>query len=244
MANRETELLNISEAAQLLKVSTASLRRWTNAGHLTCLRIGGRRERRFRRTDLLAFLEASNARGATVAAASADPADYSGHLCGLYTGEVGRTRQAVDFLVEGLTAGSNCFLAAAKDVQSRVRSLLRRRRPGLPRDIADGRLLFLDLADYSALQLDSWQTEIEAALRAGARSLHVVGDHSSARSARRRTFAERLQYEAEYERRIARRFPVTSLCLYDARILSGVEATQVLRAHRDNFRYPVESLVT
>jgi transcriptional repressor of dcmA and dcmR len=51
------EVLDISEAAQLLNVSETSLRRWTNAGVLPCLRIGLRRERRFRPADLLAFME-------------------------------------------------------------------------------------------------------------------------------------------------------------------------------------------
>jgi hypothetical protein len=35
-----TVLLDISEAAQFLNVSETSLRRWTNAGALACLRIG------------------------------------------------------------------------------------------------------------------------------------------------------------------------------------------------------------
>jgi excisionase family DNA binding protein len=55
-------LLDISEAARFLRVSETSLRRWTNAGHLGCLRVGRRRERRFRRADLLAFLEHHPAR--------------------------------------------------------------------------------------------------------------------------------------------------------------------------------------
>ena len=50
------ELLDIREAAAFLRVSATSLRRWTNAGQLPCLRIGGRHERRFRRADLLAFM--------------------------------------------------------------------------------------------------------------------------------------------------------------------------------------------
>ena len=46
-ANPGTELLNIKEAAAFLKVSEASLRRWTNAGKLACMRLGAKRERRF-----------------------------------------------------------------------------------------------------------------------------------------------------------------------------------------------------
>ena len=51
------DLLDIGEAARFLNVSETSLRRWTNAGALPCLRVGHRRERRFRRVDLLAFME-------------------------------------------------------------------------------------------------------------------------------------------------------------------------------------------
>src|SRR5437899_1730190 len=45
----DPELLDIRQAAALLHVSAASLRRWTNAGLLASFRVGGRRERRFRR---------------------------------------------------------------------------------------------------------------------------------------------------------------------------------------------------
>ena len=64
------ELLDIKQAARFLKVSETSLRRWTNSGRLACLRVGRRRERRFRRRDLLAFVEEQPARtpkGATSA---------------------------------------------------------------------------------------------------------------------------------------------------------------------------------
>ena len=42
-------LLNIEQAAHFLNVSETSLRRWTNDGRLACLRVGRRRERRFRK---------------------------------------------------------------------------------------------------------------------------------------------------------------------------------------------------
>jgi excisionase family DNA binding protein len=51
------DLLDIKQAARYLQVSETSLRRWTNGGQLACLRVGLRRERRFRRADLLAFME-------------------------------------------------------------------------------------------------------------------------------------------------------------------------------------------
>src|SRR2546430_5559444 len=74
---QEPELLDIAQAAAFLHVSPMSLRRWTNSGRLPCFRVGGRRERRFRRADLLALLERS---GEPMRAPRA-----AGHLCGLYT---------------------------------------------------------------------------------------------------------------------------------------------------------------
>lgn len=47
-----TRLLTIDEAARYLSVSKTSLRRWTGLGTLPCVRVGARRERRFRREDL------------------------------------------------------------------------------------------------------------------------------------------------------------------------------------------------
>ena len=60
----EQDFLDIKQAARLLQVSETSLRRWTNAGLLACLRIGRKRERRFRRADLVAFMEEQPARHA------------------------------------------------------------------------------------------------------------------------------------------------------------------------------------
>ena len=72
-----SELLNIKEAAALLKVSEASLRRWTNSGRLACMRLGAKRERRFRREDLMAFMEGREASAAPPPAPSGRPVQAS-----------------------------------------------------------------------------------------------------------------------------------------------------------------------
>jgi excisionase family DNA binding protein len=56
-------LLTLEEAARYLNVSKVSLRRWTNRGRLHCLRIGSRRERRFRVEDLARLLNESGESG-------------------------------------------------------------------------------------------------------------------------------------------------------------------------------------
>ena len=63
---RETELLNIKQAAQYLNVSEISIRRWTDAGKLACLRVGGRRERRFEHQELVNFLEQQSSSNAVI----------------------------------------------------------------------------------------------------------------------------------------------------------------------------------
>ncbi len=53
---QKDQFLTIAEAAELLKVSKTSLRRWSNDGRLRCYRVGHRGERRFRYSELLAFV--------------------------------------------------------------------------------------------------------------------------------------------------------------------------------------------
>src|SRR5712692_4730549 len=96
----QDELLDIKQAAQFLKVSETSLRRWTNAGRLACLRVGRKRERRFRRTDLLAFVEQQPVAGAPL---SRPPGS---HMCGFYASDLSRVNLAVRFLADGLRQGS------------------------------------------------------------------------------------------------------------------------------------------
>jgi len=237
-----SELLDIHQAAELLRVSETSLRRWTNAGQLACFRVGGRRERRFRRADLLTFMQREPR--ATASEMGTDPrhAGLAGiHLSSLYTSDLARVRQGVDFLAE---AGPDdaCFLVATPVVRDRVLALLERRRPSLRRDMEAGRFVLSEYARSAEVQLEFWHTRLDEATRSGARSVRVVGDVSGGRLARRKDFAEVVEYEVEYDRSIARRFPVFTLCLYDARRLSGVETASMFRCHSDVFRYPVDRL--
>ncbi len=227
----DSELLDIAHAAELLRVSEASLRRWTNAGRLPCRRIGGRRERRFRRADLMAFLERD---------ASNTPAQ---HVCAFYASDQARTRQAASFIGKGLDAGSVCVLAAERRVRERVLARLARRRPALRRDLEAKRLLVSEYAGTAASQLAFWQTTFEAATQDGARTLCVVGDVSGGTLAREGDFDQVLEYEAAYEK-LSRRFPVTTACLYDARIHSGLETARLVQRHPDLFRHPIAHFVS
>ncbi len=246
------ELLDIEQAAQFLNVSETSLRRWTNAGRLACLRVGRRRERRFRRADLLAFMEDQPA-GAQVGAprsSSPHPAHtvidgvayaLGAHLCGLFASEVGRIKQVIGFLEDGLRPGTVCFYVAPDKSRADALAHLEKSRPSLRTDIAAGRLILPDFMPSPRAQLEYFETSMRAALRGGAHTLRIVGDVSGLGP---KTEEEGLlEFEAEFEEVIAKRFPLVTLCQYDVRQFSGVTILNALKLHRDTFRYPADRVL-
>lgn len=240
---KESELLDIKQAASLLHVSEASLRRWTNAGRLASFRVGGRLERRFRREDLLAFLEAPPARGSAVAPPRVVQREGPGHLCGVYTSDQARTRQAARFLADGLRESSHCFLAAAPDVTRRILVQLGRGIATLKADIKANRLVLLQYQTSVPAQLAMLTTEFDGAARRGARTVRMAGDVSGSALARHSTFDELIAYETELDRWSRRNANVSVLCLYDARVLTGVELAEAFQAHGDTFSVSVEQLM-
>jgi transcriptional repressor of dcmA and dcmR len=241
-------LLDIGEAAQFLNVSETSLRRWTNAGALPCLRVGRRRERRFRRPDLLAFLDdqpaQSRAPRAHPASDSTHPLHESidltpgSHLCAFYDSDLGRVTLAVRFLLEGLLEGSMVYLVASTRSSKQILKHLEEKRPTLDRDIGDGRLLVSEYQQNPRAQIRNFEARLQQAAARGTQSFRVFGDVWGIR--KKGSLASFAEYEAEYDRLIARRFPVVTVCAYDARRFSGVDMLGALKAHRDTFRYPLE----
>jgi excisionase family DNA binding protein len=243
------ELLDIGEAARFLNVSETSLRRWTNAGVLPCLRVGQRRERRFRRDDLLAFMEhqpsrSSGANAYPLAVSSGSLPDLSGvlthgdHLSGFYASDLGLITLSVRFILAGLQEGSMVYVVASPRSNKRIARYLKEKRPALERDIADGRLMFCQYQKGPKAQIRDFELELKKAAAAGFQSFRVFGDTWEMR---RKVSAEKFaDYEAIYDQVIARRYPVVTLCVYDARRFSGTDVLDALKAHRDTFRYPLE----
>jgi transcriptional repressor of dcmA and dcmR len=239
------ELLDIGQAAAFLNVSEASLRRWTNSGRLACMRVGQRRERRFRRQDLLGFLE-----GQTSDIAPPLPGDgadlsrgtvtvtHGSHLCGIYATDLGRITLAVPFLLQGLNEGSVCFMVGPLRARNDVLRNLKTKRTALQDDIDSGRLIHSGYHLGPRAQVKYFRALLDKKVADGAQSFCIIGDLWGMRS--KATEESMLQYEADYDRLIAREYPVVTLCAYDARKFSGVEVLNALKSHRDTFRYPLE----
>jgi len=242
------ELLDISEAARFLKVSETSLRRWTNAGALDCLRIGLRRERRFRRADLLSFMEQpaaaqlpSGGEGGSMKVQDSrdEPLAtiHGNHLCGIYVSDAGRLDLVVPFLLEGLRKKSVCFLVAPSRVQGVVLKAMKRRRSSLDSDIKAGHLIVSEHQKTPAAQCRFFETAMKKAEDEGVESFRVVGDMWGLRlnvSAK-----QMIKLEVGFERLIVPRFPVVALCIYDARKFTGVELLDALKDHDDTFKIPI-----
>lgn len=54
------ELLTLSEACQILKVHPNTLRKWDRKGILKAVRFGERGDRRYKKEELLTFIEQKN----------------------------------------------------------------------------------------------------------------------------------------------------------------------------------------
>ena len=230
-------LLDIEEAARFLNVSETSLRRWTNDGRLACLRVGLRRERRFRKADLLAFLESEPAGRPRPGPA----AGRGSHLCGLYSTEEGQVGQAVAFLAEGLQPGTVTFLLGRQESRERILDALAQQHPTLGREIAEGRLVQSGYASSAAEQLRWWESRLEEALRGGATRLRAIGDAGAFVEA---ASAEELaRYESSWDTHFAQRYPVVAMCQYDVRRFSGLAVLDVLKAHPDCFGQRAEPIL-
>jgi excisionase family DNA binding protein len=235
---RDDQLLDIRQAADFLKVSETSLRRWTNAGRLSCLRVGRRRERRFRRADLLAFAEQQPG-GIRDATSWSGGGRSGGHLLGAHSSDAGRTDLAASFLAEAFTDGCTSFLVMSPAARDTVQHRLQDRYP-----IAKSRSA-RDLAGFEFVgsvdgQLDELEARFDRALDRGAESLCVVGDATAVKTAL--TLDDLIDYEARYHTRIACRYPVVTLCLYDVRALSTAELLSALKLHPDTFRRSTDRL--
>lgn len=238
------ELLNIKQAATLLNVTETSLRRWTDAGRLACLRVGLKRERRFRRADLLAFLENQPATASATAGVKQVtmigglPVDSGTHLCAFYGNDAARTKLAVGFLADSVSEDSATILLGTSQATRAVMEQLEGRGGHGERPRAAESVTVIEYRSKGTAQLEVLEGLFVAALGRGRRSLRVVGTEVGPFG----RFNELIEYEEGYEL-LSRRFPVVTLCQYDARKRSGVELCGILKRHSDVFRYPVDRLL-
>lgn len=243
-SGNEERLLTIKEAAARLRVSEVSLRRWTDDGALPCLRVGGRRERRFREADLLAFLAADR----TASRRTEDAQDairlhglripHGRHLCALYGSTRARDKLAIPFLVDGLERGDRCFLVASADIGADLCRTLAAYYPDVAAARASDALTLRLPASDPMTMLDYFADEFARTTLGHHRPMRVLGDMTSfitAGAPADRLFA----FEQVFDRGLAHQYAVVSLCQYDVRLCSGLDVIAVLETHADTCDFPL-----
>jgi excisionase family DNA binding protein len=245
------KLYNTKEAAAFLRVSEASIRRWSDAGLLPARRIGGRRERRFSESDLVSFLGTSD----IVAAARAEslqttvnvggvPLSMHTHLATFYDSDAGRLRLTAPFFAEGLRAGQPCFLVASGDVlDSYFEALGREHGVDIEAALHEGRLVTAPGpgADVDAA-LSFWEQCCWRAVGRGPTVIRITGEMASARKGFA-SDADMMRFEVAFNV-LARRFPMVALCQYDVRQFDGETVFQAMRAHPDLYSLHLGSFLS
>jgi len=236
-----TSLLNTKEAARFLRVSEASIRRWSDSGLLPAQRVGRRRERRFAQGDLVTFLGKPSG-DSQPAATETSTVNVGGasvplrtHLAPIYSTDLGGLRLSVPFLADGLRAGQPCFLAATGPVLDRYdRALTEDQAIDFAAARDSGRLTIASWPGATVAQvIAGWERDFGKALAGGPTVLRVVGELACERSMFA-SDAEMMAYEEAYEV-MCRRFPLVTLCQYDAREFDGEIMLRALKSHPDMF---------
>jgi len=183
------KLLNTAEAARFLRVSQASVRRWSDSGLLQARRVGRRGERRFREADLTGFLSRDDSSSPRRRAAGPDGVVIGGihvsprsHLATFYSSDESRLRLTIPFLRDGLASGEPCFLIAEGAVLNAYLKALHG-QGGIDVDgaIRDHKLLTAPRPGNSVEgALCFWERVLTRALVGGPTLMRVVGEMSSA----------------------------------------------------------------
>lgn len=133
-------LLDIKDAAALLKVSEMTIRRWTNAGKLKCYRVGGKRERRFHMSDLEAFLQGSSEHGLKPLGLGNQRVPDGSHMTHFYSGKEEALRVSVPYVIEGLKQGEVVLAVMPPERSKELLAILERQSHPVGMRLKSGQL--------------------------------------------------------------------------------------------------------
>jgi transcriptional repressor of dcmA and dcmR len=244
------KLLNTAEAARFLRVSQASVRRWSDGGLLPARRVGRRRERRFTEADLKRFLAPASPASKTAHYGVQKEVFIGGtavplhsHVATFYNSDEGRLRLTIPFLREGLKSGQPCFLVAEGDTLAAYLKALDG-SDGIDVDAAirDRKLTTAPGPGSSVEEaLRFWEQVLTRALADGPSLLRVVGEMSSARKAFE-SDPLMIEFEVGFNT-IAKRLPAVTLCQYDVRVFDGETIFLAIRAHPDLYSFGIATFL-
>lgn len=218
-------------------MSEASIRRWSDSGLLPAQRVGRRRERRFAQDELVRFLGQSNPTATEISRVNVGgvAVPLRTHIGPIYSTDAGRLRLTVPFLADGLRAGQPCYLVAAGEVlELYAKALSEEHSIDFAEVTESGRLVIIPGPGANVAEaISNWEQLFGKALANGPTVLRVAGEMASELSVFG-SMVEMMAYEQAYEV-MAKRFPVVTLCQYDAREFDGEIILRALKSHPDMF---------
>lgn len=226
---QKDQFLTIAEAAQLLKVSKTSLRRWSNNGQLRCYRVGHRGERRFRHDELLEFVYGSDGWQGGSPVPEQDTGEPETplkirppcHVCTMFKDEDDQWCQIRPYLVPHLIQGTKTVYVYHGE---RLRILERlRKEEGIDGQylIAKGRLELLSFTEtylaggtFDGNRLfNSWKETIDRHGAAGTKKLLLTGEMAW-RANEFPGYEKLVEYESLFDE-LLRNYPwITVVCQY------------------------------
>lgn len=244
MPNRK-KLLTIAEAAEFLKVSKTSLRRWTNSGQLPCYRVGRRSERRFLVEDLKALVSGDFQSASTpnAAAALSDKlhaetlSHRQNHICTYYKSPKEQWQLFRSYFLAHLHDHSRIVYLYHRD-DKHLRNWLKQEGVDADELIRNGRLKLLSTQETylqegyfnTERQLAFWQQIIDENRSIGTQNLLLTGEMGWASSG---AFGcdQLVPYEAALDQ-VLEAYPwVTVVCQYPIYQFSGATIFDNLLVH-------------
>jgi excisionase family DNA binding protein len=238
-------LLTTREAATFLKVSEASIRRWTDTGLLPARRVGRRRARRLREEDLRMFMEAGPEQAAATDTSPPSTVviqdvvvSLGSHLAAFYTTDAGRLRLGLPLMRDGLLAGQTVVLRATLNVREAFFAALRNEGVDATEAMRAGLLMLYPEVPGSATdQVGRFEELLTAATRRRPGPVRLLAD-VLADIETVGSVAEHLVVEQQVGP-LFKRFPVVTICTYDVRAFDGVTVIEALKLHSDIFGHQV-----
>jgi excisionase family DNA binding protein len=237
-------LLTITEAATFLNVSKATIRRWTNEGRLHCSRIGARDERRFRKADLIAFVNPPEPTTGVPGAPRAELPPASGatpaHCCIISKNTDEEWATLGPQIVENLDSGAHVLVIQDPIREKHLENLLTRRGLNKRELLATHALRCVSIEDSyflsGTMQWDRAVAYVESAIltakaRGFARIL-VIGACSWADAfAGEDIEGELKKYEQALDTMLSRHPGASVLCPYTATQVSAQMLVQAFSTH-------------
>jgi hypothetical protein len=160
------------------------------------------------------------------------------HLVALYATDNERLVLSVPFLLDGLREGSVCFLIGPDSSTNEILAELRKSRPEIDAEIAEGRLIAAEHQQSPSDQYKFFERGMSGAERAELNGFRLFADRVGAQQ--HMSFEQLLDLEQGFDEAIVHKHQMAALCAYDVRRFSGIELLAMLRSHHGAIRYASE----